>query len=205
MKEHAWKACIRGNRIEGSNPSLSAILSNQPRCAAFIFPADCKSGSCAMEAREPCQVRKEAAISGYPHVPQGCLPLQPAGKIKEKELSPFGRWLFFVSGQRFLPCTQEGPRCAKAGISESGIIHSGICPAPKSPLTKQMGSYCAQGLCASLQNTSSTFPGFRISSGSRARLMVSIMYSSPGSANWASCFTFLAPMPCSPLSFPPRA
>ena len=37
-----------------------------------------------MEAREPCQVRKEAAISGYPHVPQGCLPLQPAGKIKDR-------------------------------------------------------------------------------------------------------------------------
>ncbi len=25
LKEHAWKACIR-KRIEGSNPSLSAIL-----------------------------------------------------------------------------------------------------------------------------------------------------------------------------------
>lgn len=27
FKEHAWKACVRGNRTEGSNPSLSAILS----------------------------------------------------------------------------------------------------------------------------------------------------------------------------------
>ena len=24
LKEHAWKACIREQRIEGSNPSLSA-------------------------------------------------------------------------------------------------------------------------------------------------------------------------------------
>ncbi|AGN34467.1 hypothetical protein BaLi_c00290 [Bacillus paralicheniformis ATCC 9945a] len=30
-------------------------------------------GSCAMGIHEPCQVRKEAALSGTFHVPQGCL------------------------------------------------------------------------------------------------------------------------------------
>ena len=31
------------------------------------------SGSCAMETHEPCQVRKEAALSGTFYVPRGCL------------------------------------------------------------------------------------------------------------------------------------
>ena len=30
-------------------------------------------GSCAMKAFEPCQVRKEAALRKYFHVPRGCL------------------------------------------------------------------------------------------------------------------------------------
>ena len=38
-------------------------------------------GSCAMGAREPRQVRKEAAISGNSCVPQGCLQLRPDRKI----------------------------------------------------------------------------------------------------------------------------
>ena len=31
------------------------------------------SGSCAMGTHEPCQVRKEAALSGTSHVPRGRL------------------------------------------------------------------------------------------------------------------------------------
>jgi len=30
-------------------------------------------GSCAIDIREPCQVRKKAALSGMINVPQGCL------------------------------------------------------------------------------------------------------------------------------------
>ena len=32
-----------------------------------------KAGSCAAGHREPGQVRKEAALSGWSRVPQGCL------------------------------------------------------------------------------------------------------------------------------------
>ena len=32
-----------------------------------------KDGSCAMRGREPCQVGNQAALSGLPCVPQGCL------------------------------------------------------------------------------------------------------------------------------------
>ena len=44
-------------------------------------------GSCAMGAREPRQVRKEAAISGNSCVPQGCLQLRPDRKITFKLLT----------------------------------------------------------------------------------------------------------------------
>ena len=35
-KEHAWKVCIR-KRIEGSNPSLTAILKKPRNCGAFFM------------------------------------------------------------------------------------------------------------------------------------------------------------------------
>ena len=66
-----------GNRTEGSNPSLSAILKTAAD-AAFLILSNlflCKAvnaGSCAMGACEPGQVRKEAALSGYFHVPREC-------------------------------------------------------------------------------------------------------------------------------------
>lgn len=62
-----------GNRTEGSNPSLSAIKIS--RTSGFFILFLCRTvfaGSCAMGACEPGQVRKEAALSGYFHVPQGC-------------------------------------------------------------------------------------------------------------------------------------
>ena len=36
LKEHAWKVCIR-QRIEGSNPSLTAKLKNRPQGRFFAF------------------------------------------------------------------------------------------------------------------------------------------------------------------------
>ena len=38
LKEHAWKACVRQKRTEGSNPSLSAISNRYAaRKAAFFI------------------------------------------------------------------------------------------------------------------------------------------------------------------------
>ena len=38
LKRHAWKACIRDNRIEGSNPSFSAsCVHNTMCCARGVF------------------------------------------------------------------------------------------------------------------------------------------------------------------------
>ena len=36
LKRHAWKACIRQNRISGSNPDLSARKSRTPRPGIFF-------------------------------------------------------------------------------------------------------------------------------------------------------------------------
>ena len=70
LKEHAWKACVRQKRTEGSNPSLSAIFTiqefppshtcrNSLRCQGLRIQLI--AGSCATEGYEPRQVRKEAA------------------------------------------------------------------------------------------------------------------------------------------------
>ena len=50
-KEHDWKSCIRQKRIEGSNPSLSAI--NYGDAIGPRALLDC----------EPRQIRKEAAAA----------------------------------------------------------------------------------------------------------------------------------------------
>ena len=50
LKRHAWKACIRQNRISGSNPDLSAtkktaaFLRNAAFFCAFGFKLACKAG-----------------------------------------------------------------------------------------------------------------------------------------------------------------
>ncbi len=36
FKEHAWKVCVRQNRTEGSNPSLSAIFTNKAALCGLI-------------------------------------------------------------------------------------------------------------------------------------------------------------------------
>ena len=42
-------------------------------CRVCLKQVVLTSGSCAMGIHELCQVRKEAALSGHPHVPQGYL------------------------------------------------------------------------------------------------------------------------------------
>ena len=42
LKEHAWKVCIR-QRIEGSNPSLTAKLKNRPQGRFFASGGTAKS------------------------------------------------------------------------------------------------------------------------------------------------------------------
>lgn len=49
------------------------------------------SGSCAMESREPRQVRKEAAVSESLHVPQGCL-----GAVARREKGEQPEGCFFL-------------------------------------------------------------------------------------------------------------
>jgi hypothetical protein len=43
-KAHAWKVCIR-QRIEGSNPSLTAIYEMGPIGPIFVFRGECMSRS----------------------------------------------------------------------------------------------------------------------------------------------------------------
>ena len=58
-----------GNCTESSNLSLSAIIFE-----SVPFPGRTAAlWSCAMESREPRQVRKEAAVSESLHVPRGRL------------------------------------------------------------------------------------------------------------------------------------
>ncbi len=42
-------------------------------CRVCLLHVVLTSGSCAMGTHEPCQVRKEAALSGLSHVPRGSL------------------------------------------------------------------------------------------------------------------------------------
>lgn len=59
-KEHAWKVCIRQPRIEGSNPSLSAILK-------FKFPKLPKSpkGNIGFDLKAALQgLREGKGLSG---------------------------------------------------------------------------------------------------------------------------------------------
>ena len=76
LKVHAWKACVRETvprvRIPLSPPNIDI--------GKKVFLYDCSGRSCAMEACEPCQVRKEAALSGSLHAPRGCLPCGLTGK-----------------------------------------------------------------------------------------------------------------------------
>ena len=51
-----------------------------------VFLYDRSGRSCAMEACEPCQVRKEAALSGSLHAPRGRLPCGLTGKPAESSL-----------------------------------------------------------------------------------------------------------------------
>ena len=53
FKEHAWKACVRLRRTEGSNPSLSA---------KFKHVLVVRIGLSATICCEPRQVRKEATV-----------------------------------------------------------------------------------------------------------------------------------------------
>lgn len=73
LKVHAWKACVR-ETVPRVRIPLSPPLKNC-RTSGFFILFLCRTadaGSCAMGACEPGQVRKEAALSGYFHVPQGC-------------------------------------------------------------------------------------------------------------------------------------
>ena len=56
LKEHAWKVCIR-QRIEGSNPSLTAINKKPGRAPGFLFIG---SGW-----QEPSQGSTKSAAFGY--------------------------------------------------------------------------------------------------------------------------------------------
>lgn len=76
-----------GYRTEGSNPSLSAIKSAANSGFFIASLWDRKFGSCAMGACEPGQVRKEAALSGYFHVPRGRPDLRPYREVSSAELS----------------------------------------------------------------------------------------------------------------------
>ncbi len=44
LKEHAWKVCIR-QRIEGSNPSLTAKLKKPTSGSVFCFPENTNIGA----------------------------------------------------------------------------------------------------------------------------------------------------------------
>ncbi len=76
-----------GYRTEGSNPSLSATKSAANSGFFIVSLWDRKFGSCAMEACEPGQVRKEAALSGYFHVPRGSPDLRPYREASSAEQS----------------------------------------------------------------------------------------------------------------------
>ncbi len=49
LKEHAWKVCIR-QRIEGSNPSLTATFKEEPACKCGLFFRLSLVNSC-----QPCE------------------------------------------------------------------------------------------------------------------------------------------------------
>ena len=42
LKEHAWKACKRQKRFEGSNPFFSTTKLKAPRSGAFLFIGQAK-------------------------------------------------------------------------------------------------------------------------------------------------------------------
>ena len=68
LKVHAWKACV-GETLPRVRIPLSPPLAIDRSLAVLFFCQTAAGGSCAMEAREPRQVRKEAAISDYFCVP----------------------------------------------------------------------------------------------------------------------------------------
>lgn len=69
---------VLGGKVAVSCNSQSALarLNSFLRlsvCLACLLHVALTIGSCAMSPHEPCQVRKEAALSGLTHVPRGSL------------------------------------------------------------------------------------------------------------------------------------
>ena len=61
-------SCNLQSALAGLNSFLRLFV-----CKVCLMHVVLTSGSCAMETHEPCQVRKEAALSGTFYVPRGCL------------------------------------------------------------------------------------------------------------------------------------
>ncbi len=56
LKEHAWKACKRQKRFEGSNPFLSTTKLKAPRSGAFLF-----LGQAKLRLSEGLKIKKPTA------------------------------------------------------------------------------------------------------------------------------------------------
>ncbi len=69
---------VLGGKVAVSCNSQSALARLNPFlrlsvCLVCLLHVVLTIGSCAMSNHEPCQVRKEAALSGTTHVPRGSL------------------------------------------------------------------------------------------------------------------------------------
>ncbi len=60
--------CNSQSALARLNPFLRLSV-----CKVCLLHVALTVGSCAMGTHEPCQVRKEAALSGFTHVPRGSL------------------------------------------------------------------------------------------------------------------------------------
>ena len=62
MKEHAWKVCVRQKRTEGSNPSLSAILSVGPGSCPFVERFQARLRALGFPQRAATPLKNSAGI-----------------------------------------------------------------------------------------------------------------------------------------------
>ena len=86
LKRHAWKACIRQNRISGSNPDLSARKSRTPRPGIFFgktHPLFMQVMQAAEESgrQSHSEVRPSGGIFAV-HRPRFCRFFAPDGNLK---------------------------------------------------------------------------------------------------------------------------
>ena len=155
LKRHAWKACIRQNRISGSNPDLSATKKTAAfrRNAAFFAPS-ASSSLAKPEAWKSHDMLRISAVLSQPFLLVARAPrraLRECAALQGEHNPDEGAWRVLRLQARL-----QSRRCGKAMICSA---YQPFCPSRSSLL--QGPPRRAVGECAALQGEHNPDEGAR--------------------------------------------